>query len=223
MDDEKLKAAIHNAIWIYEQSSKSKKYQRIAIGNESKITKSVLKYNRKNFIDLLSKRDYYSSKINKLLNEAVTDSDIVPDHKKDAQGTKLEPKYIANRFHASRYLETIILNDSSKKERIRALITKHFDLQSHLKELRENIIAKYKSTNDPKTKSILKEELNKWEEKAIYNLKNYAIETNEVMTDLKVPFFYIDPDYSYPDLDSDKIYLLDLMKEKVITSEHQSN
>lgn len=223
MDDEKLKAAIHNAIWIYEQSSKSKKYQRITIGNENKITKSVLKYNRKNFIDLLSKRDYYSSKINKLLNEAITDSDIVPNHNKDVQGIKLEPRYIANRFHAMRYLETVILNDSSKKERIRALITKHFDLQSHLKELRENTLAKYKLTNDPKTKSILKEELNKWEEKAIYNLKNYSIETNEVMTDLKVPFFYIDPDYVYPDLDSDKIYLLNLMKEKIITSEHQLN
>lgn len=223
MDDEKLKTAIHNAIWVYEQSSKSKKYQRITARNESKITKSILKYNRKLFSDLLSKRDYYSSKIYKLLNDAIKDSDIVPDTREDVQSIKFEPKYIANRFHAMRYLETIILNDSTKKDRIRALITKHLNLQSHLKELRENIIAKHKVSNDPKTKNILKEELNKWEEKAIYNLKNYSTETNEVMTDLKVPFFYIDPDYVYPDLDSDKIYLLNLMKEKVITQEHKLN
>lgn len=234
MTDDKIKFAVHNCIKTYELTSKSKRFSKLTFENESKITKSINLNHKEKFLDILSKRDHYIGKLNKLLNDSIADEE---DHSNKGQNRLVEgpdPKYITNRHHAKQYILNNILSDTSKLQIIEQLISKHFLLQDNYKESRESILKGHHDSIknlQPNTKlsklsnintqikdhSInnkrveLTNELDALDDMIIFNSKQYNIETYETLQSLKIPFFFIDEMYKYPQLEDDKVYMLDLL------------
>lgn len=233
--DDKIKFAIHNCIRTYELTSKSKRFSKLTFENESKITKSIELKHKEKFLDILSKRDHYVGKLNKLLNDSVPDE---VDNKRKDQARNVvigpDPKHITNRYHAKQYIVNNILPNKNKMQIIEQLILKHFELQNRYKESREKILKDYQDSVrnlHPNTKlskltnlneqikdhSVknerikLNNELEALDDKIIFNSKQYSIETFETLQSLKVPYFYIDEMFKYPQLDDDRIYVLDLL------------
>ncbi|CUM47592.1 uncharacterized protein AC631_05171 [Debaryomyces fabryi] len=242
MTDDKIKFAVHNCIKTYELTSKSKRFSKLTFENESKITKSIESKHKEKVLDILSKRDHYIGKLNKLLNDSIPDE--VDHNKKDQVRAVVEgpdPKYITNRYHAKQYIVNNILPNKNKLQTIEQLIFKHFKLQDSYKESRETILKDHQdsiknlrpntklsklsnlneqikdhSVNNEKIK--LNNELEALDDKIIFNSKQYSIETFETLQSLKVPYFYIDELFKYPQLADDRIYVLDLLV-KLITKD----
>ncbi|CAG87259.2 DEHA2D14102p [Debaryomyces hansenii CBS767] len=234
MTDDKIKFAVHNCIKTYELTSKSKRFSRLTFEHESKIAKSINLNHKEKFLDILSKRDHYIGKLNKLLNDSITDE---ADHSSKGQNRLVagpDPRYITNRHHAKQYIINNVLPNTNKSQIIEQLISKHSKLQDNYKESRESILKGHKDSIknlQPNTKlsklsninaqikdhSInnkrveLTNELDALDDMIIFNSKQYSIETYETLQSLKIPYFFIDEMYKYPQLDDDRVYMLDLL------------
>lgn len=246
MVDEKIKHAIHNCIKTYDLTSKSKKFSKLTFRNEGKIIKSINAKEKDKFYDLLSKRDYYTTKLYKLLNDSitseVTENETEITHNRIINGP--DPKFMTNRYLARKYVESQILPDDYKRQAIKSLILKHFAFQRSSKESREEIIKKFEesvkmmkpnaklsklaSTNAHikdhainNKKIDLDNELNSLNDKIVFSQKNYSKEACESLQDLKVPFFCTDEEYKYPQLDGDRKYVLDLLVELLAGKENK--
>lgn len=237
MTDDRIKSAIHNCIKTYELTSKSKRFSKITFENEAKIIESINKNHKEKFMDTLSKRDYYAGKINKLLNDSITDDDS-SNMKLKNQANGPDPRYITNRYHAKQYVINSIMSNEVKVKKIKDVIGKHFALQDDYKISRDTILKKHddsiknlkpntslsklSSTNAQiKNHTVnsknaqLNHEIEILNDKIIFNSKQYVIETHEILQSMKIPFFYIDEVYKYPQLDEDKKFMLDLLVELI--------
>ncbi|ODV67538.1 hypothetical protein HYPBUDRAFT_161103 [Hyphopichia burtonii NRRL Y-1933] len=257
--DSQLQSAIHTIISHYDLTSKSKKYSNLTPANSQRITKSVLgnKLKKASLLELVGKKDYYTQKVHKLLNESIQgpsrDSSIdstEPGSSGDLstrtsrtntiqsdtrQGT-LDPKYITNRYLAEKYIRTVVLTDQSKVNGLKELIEKHHQYQKKMKQQREIIIEKFNfeknqllskrqsglsklnSTNElidgkklENLTALLNDELNKFNDLMIFELKKLSQDSENLLYNYQIPFFCINEHYKYPDLNDDKVYVLDLL------------
>lgn len=232
LEDVSLRKAIQDCLKTYQLISKSKKYSNLAYCNEESIFNSVILNNREVCHDLLSKKTYYTHKLYKLLNDSISaeQSKATQDNLYDG----LEPELIANRHHARQYITHCVMSDNHRRQRLQNLIDKHFRLQKEYVDKKEQVVrsfetklkeaqppvalAKLSSENSHienarsiQNEEVLAVELNKIEEELYDKSKDYSTETIKLLNQLKIPFFCINNNLKYPELQNDMEYLLELL------------
>ena len=232
LEDVNLRKAIQDCLKTYQLISKSKKYSNLALCNEASIFSSVILNNREACHDLLSKKNYYTHKFYKLLNDSIS-----PEQSKVTQGSSydgMEPELIANRYHARQYVTHCVMSDSHRRQRIQTVIDKHMALQKEHVDKKEEVartfetrqkerqptvaLAKLSSVNShienarsTENEEALAIELNKIDEELYEKSKDYSAETIKLLSHLRIPFFCLNDKLKYPELQNDMEYILDLL------------
>lgn len=230
MSESQIREGIHECIRQYQLTSRSRSLKRLNVTNETLIANHVLSNEREKFWELYGKKEYYNTKILKLLNGALKDSGTPLED--NSSLLDIDARYINNRSLAKEYVQQRIMPDKTKNAEIRALITKHFALQKAYmgkrRSLEERLQALDTDISEPSSKIsiinaqskkrkitnekiILKKEIEELDINMIADMKRYVDETERIFKDLEVPFFCIDERYTYENLEIDKKYLLDLL------------
>lgn len=213
-----LKTAIHESVAQYNRISKSKTLNHLVPQNERRMLELI---NRDKKIqselqDTLSKKDYYTGKMNKLLNSLIDKNG--PGTFKDAEGetlnsevVPLDSRFICNRHHAKAFIEKdlpqLIQNE------IKKTIARHFEFQKYYEDKRKELAGDATYNEEQ-----LKDELDKLDNEVFTRQKVYEKESVSVLKKLNIPFFNLAKGWEYPDLESDKAYILDLIVEVLETS-----
>lgn len=231
MDYDRIREAIHKCI-VYNEKVLNGKYMGLDVENEAALVDRIVQKHSDDFAQLISKKDYYESKLftwlqqNLKLEEGKTPLHMRPNLP--------DPLYITNRYHAVQYVEKIIVNDDMKVRAIRELIIKHKSFQEDFKKQRDEYIEQYNErkrqvylNKGPQILSSVIESriarlreatethLRSLDERMAFKMKQLSYENYELLRGLKVPFFYIDESYKYPDLKQDQEFMLDLLRDTI--------
>lgn len=230
-----LQSVVPQLVLNYQLTSKSRKLTKLTNQNVNKIIKSINQEDskKKYLLELIGKKDHYIQKINKFLHDnAPNDDEYIPEDV--SQDSKLDPKYISNRYLAQKYIRQNVLNNKAKYQILKDTINKHYKFQKTMKEDREQMIQKFTE----RKKSLFKngstglqklveldntimnnklekmqkdfdKELAKYDEYVYYKMKNLVNESSSSMIQLNIPFFCISSDYEYPSLDKDKEFIVE--------------
>ena len=231
MDYDRIREAIHKCI-VYNEKVLNGKYMGLDVENEAAILDRIVQKHSDDFAQLLSKKDYYESKLFTWLHQNLK---LVKGKAPLYKRPNLpDPLYITNRYHAIQYVEKIIINDDIKVRAIRELIIKHKSFQEDFKKQRDEIIEQYNESKrqiyqnkGPQILSSINEskiarlreatetDLRSLDERMAYKMKKLSNENHELLRGFKVPFFYIDESYKYPDLKQDQEFMLDLLRDSI--------
>lgn len=233
-----FRALLNHTIANYHSTSRSKKFHRVNPKNELRILAAIrAQGHEKMLTEILQKKDYYTNKALKIIHESIDDAeDQQPSCKKPP--FFIEPQHIANRHHAKRYIVETLLLDGSKTAKIRHLIQKQAlylansrakrDAAQKHYEARQNTepvtvgLAKLSSSNSlshsEKNKANandLDETLAKLDSQMAHDLAKMARDSEAALYELNVPFFAISETHTYPEIQADKAYVLDLLSTMV--------
>ncbi|CAK7895784.1 hypothetical protein CAAN1_05S05226 [[Candida] anglica] len=214
--DEHLRDTVHYTIESYVSQSKSKQLKHLIPSNEKRIVSLIKKDKsyQQELRDTLSKRDYYVNKLNKSLNALVESNRNTPIEDEEAKTENTRPKsnveseldsrFISNRYHAEKYIQNL---DDTSREKLRQVVRKHYMFQRHYENKRKAMI-KDPSFNDAeldkKLDELTLEIANK--QQALHQ------ESIKLLEELKIPFFVLEKGWEYPELDTDKIYILQYLQ-----------
>lgn len=242
-----LQDLVPQLVLDYQITSKSRKLSKLTPQNTDKIIKSVNRdvSKKKHFFDLVAKKEHYLLKIYRFLHDtAPNDDEYVPDEA--SHDSKLDPKYISNRFLGEKYIRQNVLQNKSRYERLKEIMSKHHEFQTRMKTEREQLLQKYENEkrSESKNSSVklqklngmnsdimnsklekmendFQEELRKFDEYVYYKMKNLATESNALLTRLNIPFFSISTDYEYPSLHKDKEFIVNYINNALDKEGHQ--
>lgn len=236
-----LQVTIPTIIQIYQLTSKSKNLKNLKLQNTHKIIKSINnnENGKRKLNELINKKDYYNYKIYKTLNDAIPkDEEYEPQESSPMMN--IDSKYINNKYLAEKYVKQYILNNESKVYEIKKIIDEQMTYQIKAKQEREFIIEKFQklkknlsgdkveltklnnvNSNINSNKLIklqkdFEEELDKFDKLIYFNCKRQSYNCENLLTLLKIPFFIIDENYKYPDLNNDKAFMLDFLKLQIL-------
>lgn len=215
-----LKSTIHESIGQYNRISKSKTLKHLVPSNESRLFELINgdKKIQAELQDILSKRDHYVNKLNKLLDSLIEKHGVSVIGSKDVtlpkedtafsgnEGTPLDPKFICTRYHARQYIANV-LPQSSKKE-IKKTIDRHFEFQKYYEDKRKELIGNA-SYNDEQ----LEDQLDKLDSEVFRQQEVYERESVSTLKSFDIPFFSIAKGWDYPELDEDKEFILGVIVE----------
>lgn len=209
-----ISSAVHRAINNYQLTSTSKLLKRLNHNNEARIIANLTrKHQSKHLMELILKRDYYTNKINELLNSA---------------GEQTDPTLIEDDFEADYYLAKRFLKVPENVAQVKAIIAKHKQFQDDMAKEHEKILEEYK-TKVPHINGLAKlKAMNASNEASRQHAKTLALsqlyqkvasrqrelsrESEAMLRELKVPFFCLDESLS---MDAD---VVSRNKEYVIQS-----
>lgn len=232
-ENKKIEYAVHLLIKL----SDGRVFSRLRKENESAIVRAIKKKLRKEFLDTLSLRDHYISKLNRIANSSIS-SEQALNNKRIAQEQStnsykgLEARYISNLYHATKYIDNVILKDQELVIKIENLIEKHVQFQEESKLKRQSV------HSEPNKRPVIKlsklaninfETSKKDIERKQVDLKN-ALEAsdNDTMKELKllyqeslhllqlwkIPLFCIAEYLEYPGIEDHKSQLLNYLMSK---------
>ncbi|RLV84869.1 hypothetical protein JA9_000437 [Meyerozyma sp. JA9] len=231
MDYDRIRDAIHKCI-VYNEKVLNGKYMGLEIENEAALVDRIVQRHSDDFAQLVSKKDYYESKLFTWLQQNVKlDQGKASPNKRP---NLPDPLYITNRYHAVQHVNMVIVNDDMKIRAIRELIIKHKNFQEDFKKQRDELIEQYNErkrqiqqnkgpqilsgVNESKVAKLreaTESNLRSLDERMAYKMKQLSYENYELLRGLKVPFFYIDDGYKYPDLKQDQEFMLDLLRDTI--------
>lgn len=215
IQDEYLRTAIHETIGLYNRTSKSKKLTHLTSKNENRIFKYIQKEDKKYQHDLqetLSKRDYYVNKLNKTLHELVekhiSEEGLDPEGDTEVH-TSPEPlssTFICSRYHAEKFMNGLSSNDTLE---LASGVSRHMKFQKYYESKRKQLISD-PNFNDEQ----LKVQLEKLDEAVIKKQDELQRDNIALLKKLKIPFFSLEKQWEYPGLEEDKVYILDLIRDR---------
>ncbi|CAH2351850.1 hypothetical protein CLIB1423_04S07360 [[Candida] railenensis] len=215
-----LKSTIHEAIGQYNRVSKSKTLKHLVPSNESRLFELINgdKKIQAELQDILSKKDHYVNKLNKLLDSLIQKHGVRVIESKDVSlvkdnvplpnndATSLDSKFICTRYHARQYI-TNVLPQSSKQE-IKKTIERHFEFQKYYEDKRKELIGN-PSYNDEQ----LQTRLDEMDYEVFKQQETYEQESLSILKSFNIPFFSIAKGWDYPELDEDKKFILEVIAE----------
>lgn len=231
-----FRALLSHTIAIYDATSRSKKFHRVSPKNEARIVAAIrAQGHEKTLTEILQKKDYYTNKALRIIHESIDDSVSQPSQK---TSFFIEPQHIANRHHARRYIVETLLSDASKSSKIRHLIQKQALYLERSRAKREEAQKKFEASQNQESVTIglaklssttsisqlektrlntqnLDETLAKLDSQMAHDLGKMAQDSETMLRDMEVPFFAINEAYTYPELQADKAYVLDLLSSMV--------
>lgn len=242
-----LQDLVPQLVLDYQITSKSRKLSKVAPQNTDKIIKSINRdvSKKKHFFDLVSKKDHCLLKVYRFIQEtAPNDDEYVPEVA--SHDSKLDPRYISNRFLGEKYIRQDVLHNESKRKSLKEIVNKHYDFQTRMKIEREQLLQKFENgkrseTNNASIKlrklsgvnsdimnnklekmdSDFQEELRKFDEYVYYKMKNLSKESSTLLIRLNIPFFSISTDYEYPRLQKDKEFIVNYINNVMNKEGHQ--
>ncbi|KAG2736183.1 hypothetical protein G9P44_000273 [Scheffersomyces stipitis] len=153
-----------------------------------------------------------------------------------------DPRYIANRYHAEKYVRSRILTSPTKYSKIEAILKEHMKYQKTSEGERSKLIQDYqvqigdlnKILNDGTTSKFqnekhqmaqmkrtrlekeMDEKLRKFDQRILFECKMLIIKSKDAFKELNVPFFNTSETYLYPRIDDDRAYIIQLMADEIL-------
>lgn len=183
-----LKHLIRDQIRQYRLVSRSKLLRHLKLRNVDAIASQI---DVKQFNILMEKKQYYNQKLLKLMNsvqiKTIDDSD------------ELDSTVITSRFLAKKYIRQLLENET-----FRTFITK--TVEKH---------QQFQTKCEQKRRQLPPQEQTKYDMEVVKQCKNLESECIEGLVRYGVPFYVLQDPYQYPELHSDKEWILQEIKTTV--------
>ncbi|KAM9922532.1 hypothetical protein OXX59_005762 [Metschnikowia pulcherrima] len=206
-----VNSAVNHAISNYQLTSKSKSLRRLSPANSDKIATALIdKKQDRQLMEYIKKRDYYTKKINELLNDC---------------GEETNPRLIQDEAEAEHFIRKRLLRDHAKVQQIKRLIEKHASFQRKAAHEQEQIIRRHQgnrsisglkklgsmnAATEQKQKAARDTELHEFYGRLLRQQKSFSDESEHMLRQLDVPFFCSIVEDA-PEAQTHKSFVLDLL------------
>lgn len=229
MDQDTIRRSVRKCI-AYNEKVLNTQYPSLILDNEQKIVEALWQSHREEFSQIALKQHQYNKLVLKFLQQTFK---FLPQ--KSSHSSLPDPSQITNRYHGAQYVKQVLMNNDVKVRAIRELVLKHKHFQDDCRSQREQQInqfnGKKKELSSNKGPQVLsgvndsivtrlrqetEEELRSLDAKMAHKMKQLSYENMELLRGLKVPFFYTEEKFWYPELPEDQKFMLDLLRDSVL-------